>query len=329
MEVLVSVPSLYPLRFRPLLRHYLWGGKRLGASLGKPLAPGETCAESWEVCDHGADQSIVEFGSLAGMTLEQLVHERGDELLGRHHPQKRFPLLLKYLDAAEMLSVQVHPNDALAAKLNPPDLGKTEAWVVVETGPEGVIYAGLKPGVDRQNLLEAVRQGTCDQCLYSFRPSPGDCIFLEAGTVHTFGNGVLVAEIQQSSDATFRLFDWNRVGPDGKARPLHIEQAFEAIDFQRGPVTPCRPLPTDRPEVRRLVECKEFVLDRGDFDSPFMAGGDRRCHILAILSGNVEIEGDPAGTALLQGGSALLPACSGPVRLNPHGRTVLLDAYLP
>ena len=325
----MGMPSLYPLRFRPLLRPYLWGGRRLETSLGKPLGSGDTWAESWEICDHGADQSIVEFGPLAGVALGQLVAQRGEELLGRHYPQTRFPLLLKFLDAAKLLSVQVHPNDALAAKLNPPDLGKTEAWVVLEVEPDGVIYAGLKPGVGRDQLASAVREGRCQDLFYSFRPSPGDCIFLAAGTAHTFGNGVLVAEIQQSSDATFRLFDWNRVGPDGKPRPLHVEQALEAIDFGRGPVKPQRPRATNRPQILRLVECKEFLLDRWEFDAPLPAAGDGRCHLLAVLEGAVRIEGDPSRSALSRGGSALLPANLGPVRLTPQGRTVLLDAYLP
>ena len=325
----MSVSPLHPLRFHPILRQYIWGGKRLGRSLGKPVAPDETCAESWEICDHGDDQSVVAFGPLAGTTLGQLVQQRGDTLLGRHHPQRRFPLLLKFLDAAEMLSVQVHPHDAMAAKLDPPDLGKTEAWVVLESGPEGMIYAGLKPGVDRDTLAEAAGRGNCDQCLHAFHPSPGDCILLQAGTVHTFGGDVLVAEIQQSSDATFRLFDWNRLGPDGNPRQLHVEQALEAVDFQRGPVLPQKPLPTERPQVSRLVECEPFVLDRWEFDSPLSAGGDGRCHVLAVLAGAVQIERDPSETALSQGGTALLPAGLGPVRLSPQGRTILLDAYLP
>jgi mannose-6-phosphate isomerase len=271
----------------------------------------------------------VEFGPLAGTTLGQLVGRRGGELLGRHHPQPRFPLLLKFLDAAQMLSVQVHPNDAIAAKLSPPDLGKSEAWVVLEAEPQGLIYAGLKPGVDREELVSAIRQGRCQDCLHAFRPSPGDCIFLPAGTAHTFGGGVLVAEIQQSSDATFRLFDWNRLGSDGNPRPLHVDQALEAIDFQRGPVTPQRPRPTQRPPVSRLVECPKFWLDRWEFDAPLPVGGDRACHIIAVLEGAVRIEGDPADTALTRGGTAFLPAGLGQVRLSPQGKATLLDAYLP
>jgi mannose-6-phosphate isomerase len=326
---LPPMASLYPLRFRPILRRYLWGGRRLESSLGKPLPPGDDWAESWEISDHGTDQSIVESGPLAGRTLHELVGRCGRELLGRHHPQPRFPLLLKFLDAAQTLSVQVHPNDGQAARLDPPDAGKTEAWLVVEAAPGSLIYAGLRPGVDRERLTMTVREGTCEECLNSFPASPGDCVFVPAGTVHALGAGVLAAEIQQSSDTTFRLFDWNRLGPDGRPRSLRVEQGLDVVDFARGPVMPQRPLATDRPQVSRLVECDKFVWDRFDFDSPMSIGGDDRCHILTVLEGEVWIEGDPAGSAIPRGGSALLPASLGQVQLCPQGRTVLLDAYLP
>lgn len=325
----MSTASFYPLRFRPILRQYLWGGRRLETALGKHLGHGDNWAESWEVSDHGQDQSEVEFGPLAGATLGQLVRERGGDLLGRHHPQPCFPLLLKFLDATQTLSVQVHPNDAQAAKLTPPDLGKTEALVILEAPPGSVLYAGLRPGVDRDALAAAMRQGRCEDCLHSFQPAVGDCVLVPAGVVHAYGAGLLLAEIQQSSDTTYRLFDWNRVGPDGKPRPLHVERGLEAVDFGQGPVGPQQPRPTERPEVSRLVECERFVWDRLDFDAPLSLGGDQRCHILAVLAGAVRIEDDPSDTVLSRGGTALLPASLGPIRLSPQEKAVLLDAYLP
>ncbi len=321
--------TLYPLRFQPIFRRYLWGGRRLESSLGKHLDPGSDWAESWEICDHARDQSLVQFGPLAGTSLGDLVRRCGAELLGRHHPQPRFPLLLKFLDAAQKLSVQVHPNDAQAARLDPPDLGKTEAWVVLEAEPGSVMYVGLKPNVNREALATAIGQGRCQDCLNIFQPAVGDCVFIPAGTVHALGAGLLIAEIQQSSDVTYRLFDWNRLGLDGKPRPLHVEQGLAAVDFQRGPVGPERPRATKRPEVSRLVECERFLLDRWEFDAPMVAGGDRRCHIIVVIEGAVQIEGDPSGVVLARGGTALLPASLGAVRLTPSSRTILLDAYLP
>ena len=136
-------------------------------------------------------------------------------------------------------------------------------------------------------------QGTCEKLLHRFEPKAGDCLFLPAGTVHAIGAGLLVAEVQQSSDTTFRLFDWNRVGPDGKPRPLHVEQGLAAVDFHRGPVNPVQPQPTERPWVSRLIACEKFIIDRWDFDQPQTIGGDDRFHIVCVLQGAVRIEGDP------------------------------------
>lgn len=320
---------LYPLRFEPILRRSIWGGRRLETHLRKRLGPESDYAESWEICDRGKDQSVVLSGPLAGKTLGNLVAVHGAELLGRHHPQDRFPLLMKFLDATETLSVQVHPDDDRAARLDPPELGKTEAWVVLAAEPGSEIYAGLRPGVDRQVLEEAIRRGECEPCLHRFQPRPGDCIFLPAGTVHALGKGLLVAEIQQSSDTTYRLFDWNRLGADGQPRPLHVEQGLEAVDYGQGPIGPQRPQATDHPAVERLVECEKFVLRRWHLDSRCQVGGQGRCHIISILTGAVEIEGDPAGRVALPGQTILLPAGGGTVEINPDGPTVLLEVYLP
>ena len=314
-----------PLRFRPLLKEYVWGGRRLGTLLGKPLGDGDRYAESWEIVDHGADQSVVADGPLAGATLHELVERHSSELFGRHHPQRQFPLLLKFLDAQLTLSVQVHPNDAQGALLTPPDLGKTEAWVVLAAEPGSKIYAGLKPGVDRGQLEQAVQAGKCDECLHQLEPNVGDCIFLEAGTVHALGDGLVIAEIQQASNTTFRLFDWNRVDRDGKPRPLHIAESLATIDFARGPVAAQVPQPTDRPHVERLVSCDKFVLDRWRFESPEKCGGDNRCHLVAVLDGTIEV----AGVRCERGHSLLIPAACTNAVLAPQGAAVLLDMYLP
>ncbi len=321
---------LYPLRFQPILKRYLWGGRRLATALGKPLGEGNDYAESWEICDRDADQSVVAAGPLAGTTLGELMAKRGEELLGRHAPQPRFPLLFKFLDAQKTLSVQVHPDNHRAGRLVPPDLGKTEAWVVLDAEPGSLIYAGLKRGFDRSALQRELARGTCELCLHQFQPQLGDCIFLPAGVVHAIGAGLLIAEIQQASDVTYRLYDWNRVGPDGKPRQLHLEQALEAIDYQYGPAQPQQPQPTEKPHVSQLVNCDEFVLDRWRFDRPQPAGGDGRCHFIAILSGEVAVAGEPGGQPLAKGSTALLPAALGEVLLTPtQGQAVLLDAYLP
>jgi mannose-6-phosphate isomerase len=318
---------LYPLRFAPILRRHIWGGRRLHDVLDKQLGPGKDYAECWEVVDHGADQSVVQDGPLAGTTLHELVTQHGPALLGRHHPQPSFPLLLKFLDAQQPLSIQVHPNDEQAAQLQSPDFGKTEAWYVLDAEPGSRIYAGLKRGFDRAAVARELARGTVELCLHRFEPRAGDAILAPAGTIHAIGAGVLMAEIQQSSDATFRLYDWNRVGPDGQPRTLHLEQGLAAIDFQRGPVNPVPGRATDRPHVTRLVECDKFVWDRWQFDTPQAAGGDDRCHILAVIAGELAVAGQDEPLRL--GQTLLLPAALPPTMLTPHGPTTLLDAYLP
>jgi len=320
--------ELPPLQFVPILREYLWGGRRL-AELGKPLGDGDRYAESWEIVDHGADQSVVVGGPWAGKTLHELVTRHGKALLGRHHPQPQFPLLWKYLDCQRTLSVQVHPNDAQAARLDPPDSGKTEAWVVLSAQPGSKIFAGLKAGVDRTTLEQAVERGTCDECLHSFEPRPGDCVFIEAGTVHALGAGLLIAEIQQASDTTFRLFDWNRLDRDGQPRPLHVQDALKTIDFSRGPVVPRVPQPTSQPHVERLVACEKFILDRWQIDSPQPLASDDRFHILAAIEGSVTATASDSRHELRRGSTLLLPASCRDLQLAPQGRVVLLDMYLP
>lgn len=289
----------------------------------------EPCAESWEVCDREAEQSVVLNGPLAGQTLASLVADRGAELLGRHHPQQAFPLLFKFLDAEQTLSVQVHPDDRRAAHLNPPERGKTEAWLVLASKPGSRIYAGLKRGFDRATIQRELARGTLDLCLHSFEPQVGDCIFVPAGLIHALGAGLLVAELQQASDTTYRLFDWNRLGTDGQPRPLHVDAALEAADYELGPIGPVIPERTDQTHVERLVTCEHFVWDRWQFDHPVELSTDDRCHLLAVIEGAVEVEVNGEVEQLLPGHTLLIPAACGLVRLKPAGRAVLLDAYLP
>lgn len=319
----------YPLRFEPLFRRYLWGGRRLGTMLGKSIGEGDDYAESWEIVDHGADQSVVSAGALKGHTLGELVINHGDELFGRNSPQQQFPLLFKFLDCNRTLSVQVHPNDEQGAKLDPPDLGKTEAWVVLAAEPGSTIYAGLKQGVTREVLSTALAAGTCDECLHEFEPQVGDCVFIRAGTVHALGAGLVIAEIQQASDTTFRLFDWNRVDAAGKPRQLHIAESLAVSDYERGPVMPQQPQPTGEPYRERLVSCDKFILDRLTLSAQQAIGDDDKFHLLVPLSGAITVEGDPVAAPLTSGQTCLIPAATGQVSLTPTGTVVVLDIYLP
>ncbi len=317
----------YPLRFRPILKRTIWGGRRLGDQLGKPIGPGSDYAESWEVVDHGDDQSIVANGVLAGRSLAQLIAESPDWLLGSGVSVDSFPLLLKYLDCNRVLSVQVHPDDAYGLAMETPDLGKTEAWYIVASDPGSLIYAGLKPGVDRRLLERAIQAGETEQVLHAFHPEPGDVVFIPAGTVHALGAGLLVAEIQQSSDTTFRLFDWNRLGADGKPRPLHVRESLEVTDYDSGPVHPQR---ADLTTLgwQSLVACDKFVL-QAMLQGQDQVGGDEKFHIMTVPQGTAILRVDSEVVTLRTGETLLLPASMPACDLQVEASSVVLSMHLP
>jgi len=340
------------LLFTPLIKRHVWGGRRLGELLGKRLGDHDDYAESWEIVDHGEDQSVVASGPLAGKSLRQLLDEFPRELLGRDATLAAdgFPLLLKYLDCHRVLSVQVHPDDAYASRMPVPDRGKTEAWYVLDAGPDSRIYAGLRPGVDAKQLATAVAQGRCEELLHAITPRVGECYFIPAGTVHALGEGLVVAEIQQSSDTTFRLFDWNRVDAQGRSRDLHVAEALAVTDFARGPVTPQTP-EIDPDGLQTLVRCHAFELRAAHWgnsgksaasdhtlpiDSPTRLGGDNRMRLITVVRGRVSIrqaetsQEDRPSITLGIGDSAILPAAGGPYSaVAESGPTTLLLAQLP
>lgn len=319
--------SPYPLRLEPTYRDYLWGGRNLGSRLGKAIPPQGIWAESWEVVDHREHESVISNGALAGETLGGLMRQAPEWLVGRAETiGGRFPLLLKYLDCQRVLSVQVHPEDVYALRMDPPDLGKTEAWYIIHAEPGAVLYAGLKPGVDRAALQAAIAAGQTAACLHELQPKPGDCVFIPAGTVHALGAGLIVAEIQQASNTTFRLYDWDRVDAEGNARALHVEQSLETIDFASGPRDWQRPQILPEPGRARLVECDKFHFDRIQGVASAPIGGDGRFHILTVPAGTVHLAAGEYETTLRTGETVLLPASLGPVEASLAAGSTLLDA---
>lgn len=306
----------------------VWGGRALGTQLGKSLPTTENFGEAWDVSDHPHHRSMVAEGPWRGTTLRQLMEQHKQALLG---PAARrfatFPWLIKFLDARDWLSVQVHPDSEKVKTLWPGEGSKTEAWYVIAVQPNSRIYAGLKPNVGPAELRRGLAEGTVGDCLHSFVPQPGDCVFLRAGTVHAVGGGVLMAEIQETSDATFRLFDWNRVDAQGKSRQLHVEEAFAAIHWDYGPVQPIRDeAGGNTPQRCNLVSCECFSLDRISGVSSLALHSLDQLQVLIVLSGLGRWE---TGEKVLPGQVWVLPATMPPTGIQCETPLSGLLAKLP
>lgn len=257
--------TFYPLKFHPILKSKVWGGRKMAKLLGKSLPEGSSIGESWEIADRPEGTSVVADGLLAGKSLRQLLLKWPDDILGTAGKSpSRFPLLVKFLDAAQDLSLQVHPDDAYARLRGERDAGKTEAWYVISAQPGARIIRGLKQGTSRDIFRQLLAAGQVKKCLNRFVVHGGETVFLPAGTVHALGKGILVAEIQQNSDLTYRVYDWDRAGLDGRPRPLHLSRALDVIDFRAVPRGAEKPLPLSGYDYQRvrLVACEKFVLDR-------------------------------------------------------------------
>lgn len=328
---------LPPLQFTPFVRPMVWGGPRLVEVLGRSITSDMLPGESWEVSDHPQHRSVIATGPLTGHSLRYLMEHRREALLGpAAAANATFPWLIKFLDANDWLSVQVHPDDETVKRLWPGEGGKTEAWFVLDAHPEGRIYAGLKPGVDEKAFRAALAAGTVAyDCLHAFTPRPGDCIFLPAGTVHAVGGGVLLAEVQQTSDATFRLFDWNRRDPSGRPRTLHIEQGLAAIDWRRGPIQAMHAEGfTGVGKVgasgrQALVRCPYFHLDYISCHDSFPCAGAGRLQALVVLAGKGRLVCKEHNEPVSAGQVWVLPAALSAARCVPEPALSVLLCTLP
>jgi mannose-6-phosphate isomerase len=316
-------PTLYPLRFEPGYQYRLWGGRQLAEFLPGPL-PNGFVGEAWLLSDREDQQSRVADGPLAGQTLGELCTRWPTQVLGTAAGEfTRFPLLLKFLDAREMLSVQVHPSDEQAAAAGSTDSGKTEAWVVLEAAPDSCIYAGLKAGTTAEDLHRAVARGTVTGVLACFTPRAGDVVLLPAGTVHALGGGVVVFEVQQNSDLTYRLFDWNRVDRAGKRRELQLDQALACTDFSAAPVAPIRPVDGE------LFSCAQFGIRRFEGTVRVDVGAAGTPRVLVCIAGTGALESNGATYPVHKGDVLLLPAAVGACAFQPGGAATLLEVSLP
>jgi len=312
--------TLYPLKFEPIYQYRLWGGRRFSGLLTAPLPGDGPIGEAWILSDRGDHPSRVANGPLQGQTIGQVLAQFPEQALGKLAGRfPRFPLLLKFLDAKEMLSVQVHPAG---------ETGKTEAWVVLEAGEKSRICSGLKPGATEAGLRHAITNGLVADQLACFNPKPGDAVFTPGGMVHSLGGDIVVFEVQQNSDVTYRLFDWNHVdAKTGKARPLQVEEAIGSIDFKHstgGVVTPVTLTAT--PVCRqRLFDCAYFRLWRVRGEAPFTVGASLSPRVLVCVEGSGTVESVP----LTKGDVTLLPAALGTCTFQPHGEVTVLEIEIP
>jgi mannose-6-phosphate isomerase len=329
----LSKTNLYPLQFEPIFQYRLWGGRRLADLLSAPLPADGLIGEAWVLSDRDDHSSLVASGPLKGQTIAQLLEHSREEILGRLARRfRRFPLLLKFLDVREMLSVQVHPSDTQTNLLPAGETGKTEAWVVLEAGSKSRIYAGLKPGTNADDLRQAIKNKTIADDLVCFTPKPEDGVFLPAGTVHSLGDGVVVFEVQENSDVTFRLYDWDHI--DAKTsglRPLQVDQALASINFADGAAGLVRPvLEATGPVVReRLFHCKHFSLWRSRGHAPSTVGAAGVPRVLVCIEGSGQVESGGATYPIGKGDVLLLPAVVGACAFRPSGVVNLLEIGIP
>ncbi|HBG01405.1 MAG TPA: mannose-6-phosphate isomerase [Firmicutes bacterium] len=299
--------KLYPLKFHPIYKEKIWGGRRFEHLLGRNLPPGPI-GESWDVAAHANGTSVVAEGPLAGWDLAQLAQAYGSDLVG----EEKFPLLLKLIDANQDLSVQVHPDDAYVRAHTSEVFGKTEMWYIIHSEPGAWIIWGLRPGVTKQQFAAAIQAGGGEilACLNKVHVTPGELYPISAGLVHALGAGVVVAEIQQNSDTTYRVYDWDRIDDQGQPRDLHVEQALDVIDFQPEALGLAYHLARCERYFRMeiLAQPQGVVLD-------LMNG----FQILTALGGRAEILWEGGISLLRSGESCLLPACLGRCYLRSNG----------
>jgi len=324
---------LYPLKFKPVYKDYIWGGRNF-EKYGRILPDG-IVAESWEVSCHPNGISIVSNGAFEGISLPELVKKLGRKLIGNALPEKdldRFPLLVKFIDANDDLSVQVHPDDNYAFVHDNGEYGKNEMWYIISAEPGARLVFDLVPGTSKNDFIEAVKNGSLEKHLRYIDVYPGDVLNIPAGLVHAVGKGIILAEIQQNSDATYRIYDFNRVGKDGKKRPLHIDKALDVINFNSE--TPKEKtkgirlkLDSDSSKTY-LVANKYFSVELLDVNGKYLDLADgSKFRIFSFIDGEGEIIYKNGSINFKTLESVLIPADMGEYEIA--GRFKALKAYVP
>jgi mannose-6-phosphate isomerase len=327
---------LYPLLFKPVLKDYIWGGRNLQRILGRELPDGNI-AESWEIAAHDDGVTIVRNGPLAGMSLFELHRKLGLSLIGRRNQwaqeRDKFPLLIKLLDAHDKLSVQVHPGDEYALAHEGNELGKTEMWVILHAEPDSAIILGVRQNTNPELFRQAIHDGSLESYLHRLSIKAGDYVCVPSGTVHAILGGALIAEIQQNSNTTYRLYDWGRRMPDSSVRSLHVDQALDVIDFNQvePSLQPPSPLPAnlkDSNGIQCWLLCKNqyFTTERIILAAGSVYRGNcngQSLEIWGVLEGELSI--NKVNLRAVQ--FSLLPAALGPFEIKSVSGATCLRVY--
>ncbi len=319
--------NLYPMTFEPVYKDYPWGGNRIAETFSRKLPPG-IYAESWEIADHADGMSVVANGVLKGRTLRELLEDHPEAILGSRVEGGKFPLLIKLIDARQKLSVQVHPDDEAAAEFGGDP--KTEMWYMLGDNDTRV-FCGLKDGVTRESFLQAVEDGTSGDTMRPIPVSKYDAIFVRGGRVHAIDEGCLILEIQQNSNTTYRIYDWGRVGNDGKPRELHIDEAVNVINWNdTGNPLVSSELCVDTETFKcwKVLECEYFQLEKLQFSAPLEVSMDGTTfHALFVADGDAELAWDDQFFAVSAGTSVLVPAVLPAYTLS--GKATVLRTTIP
>jgi mannose-6-phosphate isomerase len=328
--------EMYPLLFEPALHARVWGGRQLQTRLGKQPTTDEPIGESWEIYY----QNRIANGPHRGKTLGELIQAYPEAVVGTPDADPEFPLLIKFLDSREWLSVQVHPDDALAAQLEGQPRGKTECWYIIDAVPGAKLIYGLDQALDAETFRKAIEEGRTKDVLQYVPVKAGDFIYVPAGAIHALGPGILLYELQQTSDTTYRVYDWDRPGLDGKPRPLHIDKSIISSHYDVRPAAQM-PYTTETTKegyaIARLIKSPYFVLDKLGFNAHYRyydMVGQRNVHILSVLSGKIivrDMQDMYKPVTVETGQSMLIPArISGEYVVTTEGTEAeVLRASLP
>ncbi len=316
----------YPMMFEPILKDRIWGGEKLHTVLGKQQIS-DSVGESWEISNVPENVSLVSNGGYKGQSLEELIKTYPDDILGPYIVSTfgyQFPLLFKFLDAKEDLSIQLHPNDELARERHD-SLGKTEMWYVMQADPGARVVVDFKEGVTQEDYLQHLNTKTLPAILNEIPVKKGDAFFIQTGTVHAIGGGVLLAEIQQTSDITYRVYDWDRVDSEGQTRELHVDLALEAINYEKKQVVLSYDKETN--QANPLVSCPFFTVnfipleERYEIEKPL-----DRFYLYVCTEGACELQINTLTCGIKQGQTVLIPASV--KNLVATGHATLLEIYI-